>query len=224
MQERHVKIQCPQRDFYIVAFDIDRTGADREVVNQALTEAFGHGADPHDTAGQLRNPSRLLKTRYLGVLAENLLMRHLRDKLGAGVSVESRDFVDYSQHVDIEINRNGRSTTLEVRSSFLFARPQSIVCNLHGVIGPYSTGRKPGESPKDFYLYAFINVAIDRFNMQAEHTLFFASGAPYQMFIEKGERRNLKQEGADYLLIVPMVNAMDAIEIVDAIRRQVGGV
>ena len=138
--------------------------------------------------------------------------------------VDSSEFVNYEQHVDIVITGNGNEITLEVRSSFLYATRRSIVCRLHGVIGPYSTAVKPGEKPKDFYLYAFINEAIADFSFERQHTLFFASGASHQMFLEKGEQRNLKQKGASYLLIVPMVEAMDAIEVVDAIRGQASAV
>ena len=224
MEVIHEQIKCPARNFNIVGFVIDPTGADRDKVNKAITEAIGHGADSRDTSGRIRNPSQLLKTRYLGALAEDLLVKHLENVLGVGFHVDSRDFVNYEQHVDIVISKNGREITLEVRSSFLFAQRPSIVCRLHGVIGPYSTAVKPGEKPKDFYLYAFINEAIARFSFERQHTLFFASGAPYQMFLEKGEQHNLKQEGASYLLIVPMVGAMDAIEVVNAIRGQASAV
>ena len=224
MEVIHERINCPQRKFNIVGFVLDPTGEDRDVVERAITEAVGHGADPRDTSGRIRNPSKLLKTRYLGALAEDLLVKYLRNMLGTSFDVDSSEFVNYDQHVDIIIAGDKHKITLEVRSSFLFAPRQSIVCRLHGVIGPYSTAVKPGEKPKDFYLYAFINEAIERFSFERQHTLFFASGAPYEMFLEKGEQNNLRQKGASYLLVKPMVEAMDTTEVVDAIRRQASAV
>ena len=224
MEVIYEKINCPTREFNIVGFVVDPAGEDSDIVDKAITETVGHSADPRDTSGKVRNPTQLLKTRYLGALAEDLLVKHLRDILGTSFQVDSSEFVNYDQHVDIIIAGNGHRITLEVRSSFLFAPRKSIVCRLHGVIGPYSTDVKPGEKPKDFYLYAFINEAIEKFSFERQHTLFFASGAPYEMFLEKGEQDNLKQRGANYLLVKPMVEAMDATEVVDAIRRQASAV
>lgn len=224
MKKYPVVIKCPTRDFSLIAFEINPVGEDVDFVNTIRDEVRKHGAAAYAPSGRIRNEEELRKKRYLGVLSERLLINHFQDELGHSVHVSNRAFVDYSNHVDIEIEVDGRITTLEVRSSFLYARLQNIVCELHGVIGPYSTSYKPGESRKDFYLYALINERVENFNFEREHTLYFASGAPYQMFMEKGEQHNLKQQDANYLLIVPMVKAMDAIEVVEAIRRHASGV
>ena len=217
-------IECPTRDFNLIAFEIDPIGEDADLVNAVHDEARRHGASAYAPSGRRRSQEALRKTRYLGVLSEKLLVNHLQDELESNAYVSNRIFEDYGNHVDIEIEKDGRITTLEVRSSFLYISLERIVCEAHGVIGPYSTSYKPGEKPKDFYLYALINQARRRFSFGEKHTLYFASGAPYEWFLEKGEERNLKQENANYLLIVPMVNAMDAIEVVDAIRRHGNGI
>ena len=225
MKKRLEPINCPTRIVNLVAFDIDPLGEDADLVNKLYGKAAEHGGDPRDTAGQVRDTEKLLKDRYIGYLAEDQLVKHLQAELRQGFHVCSREFVSYSDHVDIEIEVDGQVvTTVEVRSSFLFAPRQSIVCRLHGVIGPYSTTRKPDENPKDFYLYAFINKAVEEFVHKREHTLYFASGAPYQMILEKGEWDNMGKPGANYLLIKPMVEAMDAVEVVKAIRRHASGV
>ena len=82
MKVIHEQINCPTRKFNIVGFVIDPTGEDHDVVDSAITETVGHSADPRDTSGRIRNPSQLLKTRYLGALAEDLLVKHLRNILG----------------------------------------------------------------------------------------------------------------------------------------------
>ena len=220
MEKRFEPINCPSRIFNVVAFDIDPVVEDEDLVNELYGKASKHGADSRDTGGETRDREKLLKDRYIGNLSEDMLVKHLQTVLGHGFRVYSRPFVSYSDHVDIEIEVDGRVvTTVEVRSSFLFAPRPSIVCRLHGVIGPYSTTRKPDENPKDFYLYAFINKAVEKFVLKREHTLYFASGAPYQMILEKGEWDAMGKQGANYLLIKPMVRAMDAIEVVNAIRR-----
>ena len=225
MKKRLEPINCPTRIVNLVAFDIDPSDEDGDLINGLYRKAAEHGGDPHDPAGQVRDTEKLLKDRYIGYLAEDQLVKHLQAELGQGFHVCSREFVSYSDHVDIEIEVDGRVvTTVEVRSSFLFAPRQSIVCRLHGVIGPYETELKRGEKPKDFYLYAFINEAVEKFNARRKHTLFFPAGAPYPMLEEKGEWLDLRHQGANYLVLVPMVRAMDSIEIVKAIRRHASGV
>ena len=224
MQKYTKTIECPTRDFNLIAFEIDPTGEDANLVSAVHDEVSSHGASSYAPSGIRRNQETLLKTRYLGILSEKLLVNHLQDKLEANTSVSNRVFEDYGNHVDIEIEKDGRITTLEVRSSFLYIPLERSVCVRHGVIGPYSTSYKPGENPKDFYLYALINQARERFSFEKKHTLYFASGAPFEWFLEKGEEHNLKQENANYLLIIPMVRAMDAIEVVEAIWRHGNGV
>ena len=225
MKKRIEPINCSTRIVNLVAFDIDPSGEDADLVNRLYSKAAEHGGDTRDTAGQVRDKQKLLKDRYIGYLAEDQLVKHLQAELGPDFHVCSREFVSYSDHVDIEIEVDGRVvTTVEVRSSFLYIRRPSIVCREHGVIGPYRTQQKPIENPKDFYLYAFINEAVDRFNVEGRHTLFFPAGAPYPMLVEKGEWRDLRRQGAEYLVLVPMVNAMDSIEVVEAIRRHASGI
>lgn len=225
MKKRFEPINCPSRIFNLVAFDIDPIVEDANLVDELYTKAGEHGADSRDTGGERRRKEQLLKDRYIGNLSEDMLVKHLQAELGQDFHVCSREFVSYSDHVDIEIEVDGQVvTTVEVRSSFLFAPRPSIVCRLHGVIGPYSTTRKPDENPKDFYLYAFINKAVEKFVRKREHTLYFASGAPYHMILEKGEWDDMGKPGANYLLIKPMVRAMDAIEVVEAIRRHASGI
>ena len=225
MQKRREPINCSTRVVNLVAFDLDPTGEDADLVNRLYSKAAEHGGDTRDTAGQVRDKQKLLKDRYIGYLAEDQLVKHLQAQLGQDFHVCSREFVTYSDHVDIEIEVDGRVvTTVEVRSSFLYIQRPFIVCRAHGVIGPYRTQQKPIENPKDFYLYAFINEAVEQFNVERKHTLFFPAGAPYSMLLEKGEWRDLRRQGAEYLVLVPMANAMDSIEVVEAIRRHASGI
>ena len=225
MKKRHEPINCPTRIVNLVAFDMDPAGEDVDLVNELRSKAAEHGGDPRDTAGRVRDEEELLKDRYIGYLAEYQLVNHLQAELGQDFHVCSRKFVSHSDHVDIEIEYDGQVvTTVEVRSSFLYIRPRSIVCRAHGVIGPYETALKRGEKPKDFYLYAFINEAVEAFDLRRKHTLFFPAGAPYPMLEEKGEWRDLGRRGARYLVLVPMSDAMDSIEVVEAIRRHARGI
>ena len=223
MKKELVTVKCPTRDFSLIAFEIDPIGADADLVNAIRAEVLQHRAAAYAPSGRTRSENELRKTRYLGVLAENLLIDHLQDELGQGVNVSKQAFVDYAQHVDIEIQVGESVTNLEVRSSFPFSRLQAVVCQYFNVIGPYSTSYKPGESVKDFYLLGLINEAVSGFTPNRKHTFYFAGGAPYHLLRAKGKRDNLKQRGADYW-VLRLVEAMDAVEIVDAIRSAINGV
>ena len=224
MRKRIVKVDCETREMNLVAFDIDPTGEDASRVNGLLAKVNQHGASPHSPSGRIRTAEELIKKRYLGFLSEDLIAEHLQSELGQEVDVSNSVFESHDDHVDIEIQVGEDITSVEVRSSFPYSRLERVVCEIFDVIGPYSTARKASESLKDFYLYAFINEAVEAFSFERRHTLYFAAGAPNQWFFtEKARRDDLKQHGADYLLI-PIVEAMDAIEVVHAIRRHASGV
>ena len=223
MKKSIMTVECPTRDFGLVAFKIDPTGEDMDFVNVVLDEVSQHGAVNYAPSGRRRNPDELRNTRYLGVLSEKLLIDYLQNELGRGVRVSNREFVDYHDHVDIEIQTGKKVTSLEVRSSFPYTSLQNVVCRVFDAIGPYSTSYKPGESPKDFYLRGLINEARGDFNFEREHTFYFAGGAPYRWFEEKGKPKSFDQQDAKYLAF-PLVDAMDAMEIIDAIRSVINGV
>ena len=154
MEKRFEPINCPSRIFNVVAFDIDPVVEDEDLVNELYGKASKHGADSRDTGGETRDREKLLKDRYIGNLSEDMLVKHLQTVLGHGFRVYSRPFVSYSDHVDIEIEVDGRVvTTVEVRSSFLFAPRQSIVCRLHGVIGPYEYRHLSGARSRKIFIY-----------------------------------------------------------------------
>ena len=68
-----------------------------------------------------------------------------------------------------------------------------------------------------------INEDVDEFNYMQNHRLYFAGGAPYELLKQRGRRTNFKQRGAEYL-VLSMVEAMDAKEIISAIRSAINGV
>lgn len=202
------------RDFNVVGFELSPT-EDERYINNAWAEAHEHGGDPHNTAGEMRTKDEQLIKRYLGALTENLLIEHLQSELGHGVHVVKKPFETYEKHVDIEIHWDGNMTPLEVRSSFYYAYYLRNVIGKHfKTLGPYCTARKPGETVKDFYLQGVLR---QNFNIEDIHTLYFTGGAPGRWFLERGTVSTLKQDGAEYL-VLPMLEGMDATEIVNSIK------
>lgn len=206
---------CPTRIFNVIGLEVDPNGEDAELVSKVIRDAREHRADPHDTAGQMRPRGTQLVKRYLGVLAEDLLFKHLQAEFRHEARVIKEPFKTHKTHVDIEIHwHTGGKTTIEVRSSYHRIPLHIIVCQEFKTLGPYSTVRKPGETVKDFYLQGVLR---QNFNIDGIHTLYFTGGAPGRWFLEKGTVSTLKQDGAEYL-VLPMLEGMDAIEIVNSIR------
>ena len=223
MRKGITKIECPTRNFFLDFFEIDPAGEDKNLVNTILDEVHKHSAVNYAPSGQRRSSEEVTKTRYLGVLAERLFVTHLQAKLGRDIHVSTAAFVNYEQHVDIEIEAGNRLIKLEVRSSFPYSPLEAVVCQHFDVIGPYSTSYKQGESPKEFYLRGLINEDVRKFDYMKNHRLYFAGGAPYELLKQRGRRDNFKQRGAEYLAL-SMVEAMDAKEIIDAIRSAINAV
>ena len=209
--------------YFLVAFNIDPQGEHRDFVNRILNEAHQHSANIQNPGGRRRGQAVLSKTRYLGALAENLIADHLRPIFGQGISVFNRTFERYDIHVDIEIELGERKIDLEVRSSFGYARLHNLIDRYFDHIGPYTTSYKSNEEPKDFYLRGLINEGPDNFSYEREHTFYFAGGVSYGLLKRMDRHKDFDQSGADYL-VVPLYMGMDAIEIIDEIKRFIGAV
>ena len=225
--------------YLLAAFDIDPQGEHRDFVNRILSEASQHSANIRDTGGTERDKVTLLKTRYLGVLAEDLIAAHLRTLFGQDIRIFNRRFTRYDAHVDIEIEVGEKKIDLEVRSSFGRAHMYNLIDKYFDHLGPYTTSYKPGERPKEFYLRGLINEDPNDFDYNREHTFYFAGGAPYQLITEEGEiKRGRKMvkidiETAERLLAsggetlyrtLPLWQGMDAVEIIDLIKEKIGAV
>ena len=66
MKKELVTVKCPNRDFSLIAFEIDPLGEDADFVNAIRDEVLQHGAAAYAPSGRTRNENELRKTRYLG--------------------------------------------------------------------------------------------------------------------------------------------------------------
>jgi len=223
MQHSTQTINCTldgrPRPFILQSFTIEPTGDDEQLVKEVLSTLAGHGAVILDPSGKPRNPNKLVKTRYLGVLSEVLLQRHLQSKFGTTIQVHNLPFTDYATHVDLEVEGNGRKLSIEVRGSFPYSALSHVICNIFDIIGPYETRYKPQEVVKDFYLRTLINQDVNLFDIYQPHTLYFCGGAEKALLDKVGYWTNFDQQGARYRAIKPIAKARDAEEIIVAIKE-----
>lgn len=216
-------ITCAKRRFNVVGLEVDPTGEDVENFNKILAEAHEQkeNSDPRDTSGRVRSDDEHLRDCYLGAIAENILVKYLQNEFQQEARVVREPFETYEKHIDIEVYwNNGNKTTLEVRSSFHYASLRRVVCEYFNALGPYRTDIKPGETLKDFYLQGLLK---QNFDFNRVHTFHFSGGAPGHWFMERGTVGDLDREGAEYWKI-PLVEVMDAVEIVNTLRSHGSGV
>lgn len=209
--------------FRLIAFDIDPNGEDAERVAAIRSEIDTHGAAPYAPSGRVRGKEELDRTRYLGILAEKVFGVYLKRELEPDANVIQKPYTDFRTHVDIEIEKDSKRTTIEVRSSYAAGSLLKIIKNLHA-LGPYTTSYKPNETPKDFYLCGLLHEETKlSFSNSEKHTLYFAGGGPYSKFESEGKPKSLRQEGAEYLAI-RIWKAMDAVDTMEEIRSFISGV
>lgn len=231
--------QRHRNGYFLVAFEIDPQVEHRDFVNRILNEASQHSANTRDTDGEERDKVTLEKTRYLGVLAEDLIADYLRAIFGQEISVSNPKFEEHDTHVDIKIQVGENVTDLEVRSSFGRARLHNLIDKYFDHLGPYVTPYKSGETPKEFYLRGLINEDPINFNYRREHIFYFAGGAPYQLIEENGKVKRGRRmveidiETAERLLAsgretvyrtLELWKGMDAVEIIDEMKGFIGAV
>ena len=212
------RFTCPTRNFNVVGLEVNPNGEDAELYTKMLAEAYEQkeNSDPRDTSGRVRTEEEHLRDCYLGAVSESLIVKYLQNEFRQEAYVVREPFETYEKHVDIEVYwNNGNKTTLEVRSSFHYASLRNVVCEYFNALGPYRTGIKPGETLKNFYFQGLLK---QNFDLNKVHMFHFSGGAPGQWFKERGTEGDLDRPGAEYLKI-PLVEVMDAVEIVNALRR-----
>lgn len=208
--------------FRVIAFEVDPSDDDTDLVRQAQRSAEEQGGTDLDPGGRRRSRDELVKTRYLGALSELILEHYLQTRLGQEYRVLREDFHDYASHVDLKVIRGSNEVGLEVRGSFPYMPLERVICKLFDVIGPYGASYKPGETAKDIYIRTLINEDVKAFSSTRSHTLWFVGGAEKGLFARIGRDSNLKQRGASYRLIKPISVARDVPGVLHQIRGACG--
>lgn len=171
-----------------------------------------------NTNSKIRTIEILLKDKYLGIASEYLLtfcinkyfIKNAIDKVAL-----NPDFIDYDSHVDITIldKSTEKSKTIELRSSFPYARLDKVIWYYFDLIGPYTTSYKNYENPKDFYARALINQKKKNFDFNRKHSIFLTGGAPFSLFEDYGSYITMGTS-ANYTVIEPLADSYDIIDFI----------
>jgi len=185
---------------------------DKEIIDRIKekAETDAKNVNKKSPNGQIRSEELIKYNNLGGAIAEEIVKIYLIEeaqKSNIKVNIFSPPFTGHLEHRDIKIEINGKIKTLEVRSSFQYKTTlQRVFTGAFSLIGPYITSFKSKEPEKDFYLqviHRYENPEITK-KIDSEVEVFIIGGGSTELFQLLGEKRYLKQEGAEYLVINPV--------------------
>jgi len=141
------------------------------------------------------------------------------------VGLKEEEIEEVGTQIDFLLEVNGKKKSIEVRSSFsyktnfprLFGIPLIHGKGAFSIIGWYETQHKPLEEKKDYYVFAvhFYHPTEIREKCRNEVTVYIA-GAASKMTLEKeGYDDSLKQRGAKFRVINPLIKVPNPICVIN---------
>ncbi len=182
-----------------------------------------------DPSGKIRTTDIKETVAFSGYIAEAIVMSELNKKLlelnpAGNIIAHSVEFNktnrDSFDQIDIKVTNTftNNSKTIEVRSSNIFKvkeKDEEVYDIDQSLIGSYSTKNKLGEVKKDFYVTVFFRHSQEKLMYIKKNSYSFTTdiaGAASRENLEKlGVESNLKQNGANYLVINP-ISKSDSID------------
>jgi len=175
----------------------------------------------NDPSGEIRGEDKIIFNNVAGVLAEEVVKEYLK-KLIIDFKINAKivptPFTDHKTHRDIKIEVNGKTKTIEVRSSFQISPRLTISGVLtwaFRLLGRYTTKYKKGEPEKDFYItiiHRYRNEEILR-NIKNKAEVYIIGGASKEVFEAMGfdDDSGLKQGKACYRVIKPIISVKKGV-------------
>jgi len=204
---------------------VDFEKSDSEVIDQATKNAMhlSEKVQASDPAGVKREKSAIYNRNLAGVLSEvafRFSVSEVGRRISVGPTFANPQFVLAKDQIDVVVTGKGGPRTVEIRSSGFYKTSLERVFNgAFSIIGWYTTAKKPGETRKDFYtqmVYHFDSTKTEE-NVESGLSIIFASGASKELLKESGFDTDLKQYGATYRVINPLVKGIPPIDIVKMI-------
>lgn len=162
-----------------------------------------------------------------GAIAERVVIDYITKKFdehGIKVEIKTNLMIDEEgQDIDIMINYNRKSLSLEIRSSFSYKTTlERIFTGAFSILGWYTTRSKPKETPKDVYICVVYHFWPGHIRERADDNnlhVFIAGGATKELMKLKGKDKNLKMRGATYRIINPIIEGETIDELCNEMAR-----
>lgn len=208
---------------------------DKALLESILNEAtrLSKIVPPHGPGGYLRPFSVRLDKNIGGKLAEEAFKIYVEDLIKTKrsnanlvtVAVTEESLEEIGTQIDFVLDTNGKKKTIEVRSSFsyktnlrrLFGVDLIDSKGAFSIIGWYKHQHKPEEKKKDHYVFAihFYHPTEIQNKCKSEVTVYIAGAASKETLETKGYDDDLKQKGALYHIINPLISVPDPVDVIN---------
>lgn len=200
---------------YIVVEFSNRIDSDLLKAIKERAEEDSKNVNPMSPSGEIRPEDLIYFNNIGGIIAEESVKSYLMLLIKSNnlnAEILPSPFINCQDHRDIKIRVNDKVKTIEVRSSFQYKTTlQRVFSGAFSLIGKYTTSHKGQEPDKDFYV-----TVIHRYEnkqmmlmLQSKIEVLIVGGAHSDIFNKIGEKKFLKQENAEYLIINPINRVED---------------
>jgi len=183
-----------------------------EEISKKVNPSAPNGEKRTDEVLLIKNVGGLLSERFVSDILKSYSSKMENTQI-VGSNWQALQSALYQ--IDHAIATKNGTKTIETRSSFSYRTvcPDRVITGAFSIIGPYVTQNKAKELHKDFY--AFVFFCIDPANLLKDLekdgvNVYFAGGADIGLLLSHNQKDSLKQSGAEYYIIKPITNALDA--------------
>ena len=172
----------------------------------------------HAPDGRMRSSEEILYKCAAGCIAEkivvffiNTMAEYFNADVLAHEVVFDRDVDD--DQVDVVVESQSDSVKIEVRSSFArVPNDQKRYCEWFSIVGYYTSANKAREIAKDYYITVIFNgekdFIIESLSNNQPVTVQIAAGCSKEYLRDNGMVDSLKNRGATYRVIKPLINGV----------------
>lgn len=199
---------------------------DKEIIDELIKKAkeLSDKVSPYDPGKNFRTANTRLKKNIGGLLAEKAFECYLNyliknNNLNAKI-INITDLQEITvgnqswNQIDLSIDVNGTVKTIEIRSSFSYkTKFERLFKGAFSLIGWYTHSYKPIEEKKDYYILGIHYYHPDKINdlCKNEVIVHIAGAASKNTLEDKGYNDNLRQAGANFRIIKPLINVPDPV-------------
>lgn len=191
-----------------------------EIYRESLEKAeiLAPQMNRHAPDGRVRSFEEILYKCAAGCIAEKIVIffiNNMADYCNMNVSAHEVAFdrdVDNDQ-VDVVVESQFSAVKIEVRSSFArVPNDQKRYCEWFSIVGYYTSANKAREVAKDYYITVIFNGEKDHIieclRSNEPVTVQIAAGCSKEYLKENGMVDSLKNRGATYRVIKPLINGV----------------
>lgn len=223
-------ITVPDTEFKFIEYTISKYDAMYiDSYNKAKTVA--PQMNKHAPDGTVRSDEKIFANCFAGCIAENAVIYRINDfaafRQKTGVNAHGTEFDKNKDNdqVDIVVQNGDVEYTIEVRSSY-----GNVQNNLRrykewfSIVGNYVSANKGRELQKDYYITVIFNFSQETMLVKVKNkediSFQIAAGCDKEFLQKYGKIDNLKNSGATYKVIKPLIAGKTVNVVMDEIFKK----